>query len=872
MLDHLSNILKQDGVLMIPAVTGYLLMGATPVAVEKIFGIKQRSPIKTIGLAATPVIYKELCNSRFRTAMRMINYPIGIIDYAYTDHPLIKNLPTLALQDGKIGCFFNAGKHIVDLAEYCFEQQMLLMITSANQSGETIIQQLNQAPKAMLDLVDQVIEDDAFIAKSKRPFEAPQSTILDLTTQRIVRVGLYANQIIHRAFQLGMLQHETEQPEQHAIIKPPRSVMFLLSYKGSSFDKIYHYAFADWFVLDLEDSCPPKERALGRKNIEQFMKDSTPLDKSVFIRINCHENEEEFAQDLGLNYSTKVDGFLLPMIRKPEDIHFIEKKLTVVEQRNQLPQGHFKLIPILETAEAMIRASDIAKASPRVCALSWGHADLAADTQSAISDSNKKFARMQVAWAAKSNGLIAIDSPFTDINDYEGLRKESEEAKKQGFNAKYILHERHIGIVNEVFGIDQQRHEKVSQLVDDYYQNGEGMYIHPSGELLAPPFIKSMEHDLNRRVIRTIPASTYSLKASSLKPSTKGNFHIGQVLAPKNHMTIDEAWVAQWKSLSYNCQRIENDVVFAQQLGFKERPIPYQAMIHYGIAQVVDCFSSYSKYHLGVLQGRQIRPAYCGDTFAVEMCITDMSLSSNKKYIIVESRINISNQRNEIVIQMGRRSLFDAFDLPDTLEPVPQRFLPIPIGTEQEAIEYQILTIPPSENTLATNQLQSISLIKHDITSRLDVSQSSMYCHFFRNVHPLHLNHIRYEKLAMSGGVVLPVVCGIVKAELGAVYWEELQQTAHLNPVRDGDLVGAMSYILHQKPIAANTLELTLRTYGIRNLDVTNDLMDLPIPQELFLQEGLKPSEMERLLHLCCPKLSRKLVIKVDWKVRVGVC
>ena len=309
-----------------------------------------------------------------------------------------------------------------------------------------------------------------------------------------------------------------------------------------------------------------------------------------------------------------------------------------------------------------------------------------------------------------------------------------------------------------------------------------------------------------------------------------------------------------------------------KELGFEKRPIPYQAMIHYGIAQVVACFSSYSKYHLGILQGRQIRPAYCGETFAVEMCITDMSLSSNKKYIIVESRINISNQRNEIVIQMGRRSLFDAFPLPDTLEPIPDRFLPIPISAAQEAIEQQILAVSASENTLVANQLQGISLIKHDITSRLDVSQSSSYCHFFRNVHPLHFNHIRFGKLAMSGGVVLPVVCGIVKAELGAVYWEELQQTAHLNPVRDGDLVGAMSYVLHQKQIAAHTVELSLRTYGIRNLDVTYDLEDLPIPQELFLQEGLKPSEMERLLHLCCPKLSRKLVIKVDWKVRVGLC
>ncbi len=188
--EQLALILANDGVLMIPAVTGYLLMGATTAAVDKIFEIKQRPAVKTIGLAATPAIYKDLCSSHFRTAMSMIKYPMGVIDYANTEHPLIKKLPALASKEGKIGCFFQAGTKIVELAEYCYELDMLLMITSANPSGELIIQQIAEAPAVMLDAVDHVIEDDAFIAKIRRPFEPPQSTILDLTTQQVLRVGL----------------------------------------------------------------------------------------------------------------------------------------------------------------------------------------------------------------------------------------------------------------------------------------------------------------------------------------------------------------------------------------------------------------------------------------------------------------------------------------------------------------------------------------------------------------------------------------------------------------------------------------------------------------------------------------------------------
>ncbi|MEL7222023.1 MAG: aldolase/citrate lyase family protein, partial [Bacteroidota bacterium] len=793
------------------------LMGATPLAIEKIFEIKKRSPAKTIGFGVTPAIYQDLCNSRFRSAMQMIDYPMGVIDYVNEAHPLTKNLPPLAIKEGKIGCFFRASKHIVSLAEYCYQRGILLMMTSANHSGEPIIKTIKQVPKRMLEQVDHVIEDDAFIAKVQRPFEASQTTNLDLTTQKILRIGIHANSIIQRAFQLGMLPAEQIQDAHHGVSKPPRSVMFLLSYKASSFDKLYHYAHADWFVLDLEDSCPPNKKAVGRANIQHFMNDDTALDKPVFIRINCQQDEADFEQDLALNYSTKINGFLLPMLRTAEDIHFITKRLTAVEKKCQLPPGHFRIIPIIETAEALLNAQEIATASPRICALSWGHADLAADTQMAITDSNKAFARTQVAWAAKSAKLVAIDSPHTHIADQEGLKRESQIGLQQGFDAKYTLHECQIPIVNKIFGIDKHHYESLSQTVTAYHENGGGMFIDPNGQLLAPPFIKSMRQELNRRIVPQVKEQLLRLTATPLKKQVQTRFHVGQVLSPKNHMTIDAAWVTQWKSLSYNCLRIENDDIFSKNLGFKRRPFPYQAMIHYGIAQVVDCFSSYSKYHLGILDGRQIRPAYCGDTFAVEMCITKMTPSSNGKYVIVESKINISNQANEIVLQMGRRSLFDAFDIPATAHPIPSQFSDLSTSNEQLAIEQNILAIPSSENTLHHNQLAGIELIGHDIMSQLDLSQSSLYCHFFRNVHPLHINHLRFGEVAMSGGVVLPVVCAIVKAELGSVYWEELIQTAHLNPVKDGDLIGAMSYITAQKSVGPHTIELTLRTYGIRN-------------------------------------------------------
>ena len=67
-----------------------------------------------------------------------------------------------------------------------------------------------------------------------------------------------------------------------------------------------------------------------------------------------------------------------------------------------------------------------------------------------------EFARNMVIYAAKSMGIDAIDTPFTDTNDIDGLNKDIEYAKQLGMNAKACIHPNQIESVNHLFRPSQE--------------------------------------------------------------------------------------------------------------------------------------------------------------------------------------------------------------------------------------------------------------------------------------------------------------------------------------------------------------------------------------------------------------------------------
>ena len=53
--------------------------------------------------------------------------------------------------------------------------------------------------------------------------------------------------------------------------------------------------------------------------------------------------------------------------------------------------------------------------------------------------------------AARAAGIEAYDTPFTDVEDMEGLRSDARFAKGLGYTGKAVINPRHVEDVNCIF-------------------------------------------------------------------------------------------------------------------------------------------------------------------------------------------------------------------------------------------------------------------------------------------------------------------------------------------------------------------------------------------------------------------------------------
>ncbi len=111
------------------------------------------------------------------------------------------------------------------------------------------------------------------------------------------------------------------------------------------------------------------------------------------------------------------------------------------------------LMPLIETALGVENSFQIASASKRVKALFLGAEDLTADLQCKRTKESREieYARTRLVVAARAAGVDVYDTPFTDVNDDEGIRIDAALAKALGFNGKASISPRHIQVINETF-------------------------------------------------------------------------------------------------------------------------------------------------------------------------------------------------------------------------------------------------------------------------------------------------------------------------------------------------------------------------------------------------------------------------------------
>ncbi len=209
---------------------------------------------------------------------------------------------------------------------------------------------------------------------------------------------------------------------------------------------------ADALILDLEDAVATREKDSARALVKRAIKGLDFAGIPLVIRINPAGSP--YLDDDLVSMVPLAPQYLMPTkVSGAEDIRDLSRKMAEIEKKNGLEAGTVGLIPLIETALGVENAFQIAGSDPRVKGLFLGAEDLTSDLGAARSKAGQEifYARGRMVMAAKACGIPVYDTPFTDVDDEEGLLADAAFAKSLGFDGKAAISPRHVAGINQVF-------------------------------------------------------------------------------------------------------------------------------------------------------------------------------------------------------------------------------------------------------------------------------------------------------------------------------------------------------------------------------------------------------------------------------------
>lgn len=256
----------------------------------------------------------------------------------------------------------------------------------------------------------------------------------------------------------------------------------------SNREKMVQKAFSlpvDYIMLDLEDSVPVQEKEQARKRVAEIFREQDWKGKVRAYRINSMDTPFAYRDliDVVEAAGDRIDVIVVPKVVDPSEIKAIDYILTQIEMRMGFKESSIGLEASIETAEGMLRAGEIAFSSPRLEALVFGVADYGAsltmmnkgisghgDMEEFYPGHRWHFPLSRMAMAAKAAGLAAIDAPYGDYKNPEGLRRSCVLSAALGFDGKWVIHPEQIQIINEMYTPSGEDIERCRRILDAYEQ------------------------------------------------------------------------------------------------------------------------------------------------------------------------------------------------------------------------------------------------------------------------------------------------------------------------------------------------------------------------------------------------------------------
>ena len=256
---------------------------------------------------------------------------------------------------------------------------------------------------------------------------------------------------------------------------------------------------ADALIFDLEDAVAPGEKDAARILVREALSAYDYAGAEIIIRVNPLDSGYT-QSDIRAMVPLRPALLMPTKVSGAEDIRAVSAMMAQAERDHGMPEGGIGLLPLIETAIGVEEAYQIASSDPRVKAIFLGAEDLSSDLQAVRSKENTEiaYARGRMVMAARAAGVDVYDTPFTDVNDEEGLLLDAAHARSLGFTGKAVISPRHVEAVNAAFTPTDKEiiyAREVMDVIEEGKRLGKGA-VSLRGKMIDKPIVDRAERIL----------------------------------------------------------------------------------------------------------------------------------------------------------------------------------------------------------------------------------------------------------------------------------------------------------------------------------------------------------------------------------------
>ncbi|HZH03688.1 MAG TPA: CoA ester lyase [Myxococcaceae bacterium] len=245
---------------------------------------------------------------------------------------------------------------------------------------------------------------------------------------------------------------------------------------------------ADEVIFDLEDACAVSQKVPARATVAEALRTLDFGEKVRAFRPNGVKSPF-FLKDLTQvleSAGERVDAIVLPKVDDAEEVRFVDRLVSMIEQGAGLPVGRIQLEVLIESAKGVLHAEEIASASPRVASLIFGVADYAGDVGAKQFADDDEFSlfhypKSHLVAAARAAGVDAVDNVTVHFRDLERVARDAQRGARLGFDGKWAIHPSHLEPIHAAYTPTPEELTRALKILGAYEradrERGEGAIV-----------------------------------------------------------------------------------------------------------------------------------------------------------------------------------------------------------------------------------------------------------------------------------------------------------------------------------------------------------------------------------------------------------